>query len=420
MVTLPPADESILGACFHGHAEELDRLGLQPQWLEHPATREIVQAIFALSRSVKPVNILNVMALSRNVPREFWPPVREISMNGYGDVVARNALDAAKSQYVVRQANPLVKELETLLHGKPGEVYSYLPRLVSQLAQVTRTGEYYDARPSALAKKRVPTLRFKSRNSILNEMMSGGYRDMLMLYIGVTGQGKSTMCRTHMVDGILQQKKCLLFINERNEVRAWHMVMQGLSGLTLQEFEQEKGSTPQREFARQQWMEYVEPLLRVYPEEFYVASRIESNISWDKPDLVCVDYLRKDTGTVDTGKYNNVDFVGDMAYSLLSISDKYGVPIITGAQMSDQNAQTFVRFDNHVVRAVYGSARPGQAAQIVYNMKRDRVGLVGYFRSAKNNFSSTIDKPYRLQFDLETQIFDLGHHRAGEISLPPL
>ena len=404
---LPPADSAILGACFHGHAEELDRLGLQPQWLEHPATREIVQAIFALSRSGKPINILNVMALSRNIPREFWPPVREISMNGYGDVVARNALEAAKRGYVVRQATPLARELEILLRDKPSNSGEYLPRITSQLVQLIRTGEAYDARPSAHWQKPLPQITFKSQIPELNNVLRGGYRNgMLVIFAGLTKNGKTTMLITMAVDALKQGKKVCVINTENAEQKFLARVFQGL-GFTVEEINARKANTPDRQVILESWLESLETKLRIYNWEWMNDERIRRIAKWERPDLMLIDYIKEQPGMfAKQPSVSKQDNVGLFADFLLTAANDYCIPIVTAGQVADGAAKKFRKFDITDPIILYGTARVGYAADIYAGLKRHNTKRnTAYIHVWYDRIGNRLDSAHEMFFDEHRWIF---------------
>ena len=405
---LPPADEAILGACFHGHAEELDQLGLKPEWLEHPATREIVQAIFALSRAGKPVNILNIMVLSKNVPRELWPSVKEISMNGYGDVMAGGALEAAKRAYVVRQATPLARELETLLRDKPGSSGEYLPRIASQLVQLIRTGEAYDARPSAHWQKSLPQITFKTKIPQLNDVLRGGYRNgMLVIFAGLTKNGKTTMLVTMAVDALMQGKKVCVINTENSEQKFLARIFQGL-GFTVDEIIAKKASTPDRQSILESWLESLESKLRIYNWEWLNDERIKRIVKWENPDLLLIDYLMDLPGMfAKQPAVSKQDNVGLFADFLLRVANSdCGIPIVTAGQVSDDAAKRFKRFDVTDAVILYGTARVGYAADIYAGLKRHNTKRnTAYVYVWYDRIGNRLDTPHEIPFDERKWIF---------------
>lgn len=406
-----PSDESLLGAIFHGHAQSLDQAGLQPEWVEDGLVKEVVRAALNVSRSGQPVNLMNVMSQARNIQGEAWRPIMEISLNGYGNVEWKSALKASRAAYLLRQFGFVMAEARKKYSVRPSDIEDWLPGVITTLDQLNATGIVYDARPSTIYLEDVPEVKFQSRMPEVNEMLRGGYRALLLIYAGVTGQGKSTMAYSHLVDILGQGKTGVLVDTENSRRKALNRILLGMTRLTEQEVAARKGRNEERHDILQQTLVYLDDHLRVFEITSYTDSRLENILRWEKPDVMCVDYLRDVPGmmtrfTSYKTRSDKVDSIGDMAYRMFEIANKYNVAIITGGQMSDENAQKFMRYDHHRVGTIYGSARPFHAADLVYGLKRfGGEANVGYFRNWKNRFDGIQDREYHLDFIPERKIF---------------
>lgn len=319
--TLCPSDSSLLGALFHGHTGEVDNSGFQPNWMENPVAQEIVSAAFTLNRQHKAINLLNIMASARGINPLCWTDVKVIAANGYGDVDWRNAVKACQNNYMAREAQRLHDEIGRRLNDPKTmyDVNSWLPSINHQLTTLFDTGKSKDAKPSSLLDEEVPTIKFTSLIPGFNELWGGGYRSwMLAIYAGCPGHGKSTTLISHAVDGITQGKTVSMVVNELMPAVVARRVLRGCSGISEREIEAKRGDTTERHEMMMQWKSWMDSHLRIYDTEMYRPSMMRRIISWDRPDLLVIDYLRNFPGMLES-KSQNVDPVGEMAYEMLNL-----------------------------------------------------------------------------------------------------
>ncbi len=401
---LASTDMAVIGACFHDHSAEIDRAGFQPEWLVSQEAREVVGAILTLVHQNKAVNPLNVMATARGVSQGVWGEVLNISKNGYGDVDWRLSVKAARDVYLSDQMDKLIRETQNKLNQRhdPNRVLSDHAAKINTLLD---TGKPTGADPASLFSKETPKVVWRSMIPEFNTLLGGGYRNgMLVIYCGCTGQGKSTALITHAVDCVMQGKRVTVIVNERPPEVFFQRVLRGTSGLSEQEIQERKGSDESRDLALRQWMEYLQPMLRVYDREFYTPRRIERAVAWDQSDALLIDYLQDKRVS---GGRKEEDPVGEMASFLLDLQQDRRIPIFTAGQMSDSNTKDFIKKGGSAgMPIIYGTGIPGYVSSIYVAMKKDNERMFWeYFHCYKNTFLDVVDYSVRVEFDRNKFIY---------------
>jgi hypothetical protein len=406
-MTLSPADEAVLASLKHGHAAQIDSLNLLPEWLESEPARAATAAALQLARLGKRVDIVNIRIhpLARHIPRDAWGPVVHVFTNGHKDVAPQDAVQAAHDAYVTREGEKITGEMTRMFahsrHQAPKDLLNYAQR-VNALYSGAKVEKF---RPSDIYEEDAPEVKFTSKIPQVNEMLGGGYRNgMLWIYLGAPGHGKTSALRTDAANGILQQKRVVYLVTENSTVKALHGILRALTGLTEQEIAKRAGNTPEREDIRKAWLKWCDQYLMLYGQKQFTVGKIERILACDKPDLLLIDYLRKDKGMTDERGFVE-DPVGDFAYKLLDFTNHFGVAIGTAAQMSAENAKKFEAGKYmESAPAAYGTDRPRQAADLYIGVRRSKTApnYTNFFKW-KDRFGNPIHTSWDLPFDTQRQ-----------------
>ena len=378
---MTPSETSLLGAIAHGKTPQIDRSDLNPEWIQTDYVREITAGAIDLHRTGRVVNLLNLIAVCRNVPRTAWPLVTPIFSNGYGEVDPGAAVAAVKSDYMLRIAGSVAEEIRQLSQTQPGKVRTWLPSVTGRLVSTIRSSYDYDARPSAHASKPMPEPLFTSRIEKVNEMLRDCYRSRaFILYAGLTKHGKTTTLISHAIDGLYQDKKVSYVITEGTEQEALARIVCGLADLSWEhDVRYKTWQTPGSKEKYDKWEKKVEDLLRIYNWEWLNDERLMRIATWDKPDLILIDYLKNQPGMFADERANrHFDPVGDIADFIRNRLCATGVAVISAGQMSADAAKRVLKQEAETPEPLYGSARPGYASHEYIMLKRGYSGTAHY------------------------------------------
>ena len=370
---MTPSEQALLGAIAHEKTPQVDRSDLNPDWIPTPYVRELVQGAISLHRAGKTVNLLNLVATCRNVPREAWPGVRQIFANGYGEVDAAAAVSAVKSDYMLRVAGDVAEEIRRRSLREPGNVRAWLSGSTTRLVQLIREGYDYDARPSAHEAKPLPELLFQSHIAGMNELLRGGYRSRaFVLFAGLTKHGKSTTLISHAVDALKRGRRVSYINTEGTEQEAQARILCGLADLSWEQDVRYRQWTNLGSKDRyHQALEQVEDLLRIYDWKWLNSDRLHRVATWDRPDLIIIDYLKAQAGMFPETKDNRrFDPVGDIADVIRNEICAYGPCVLSAGQISAEAAKRVLKKEAEVVEPLYGSARPGFASHMYIMLRR--------------------------------------------------
>jgi len=406
-MSLSPSDAVALGAIAHGATKKLDQLGLQPHWLEGESTRIMVGSAFYLYRSEKHVNIMNLMAASRGVPKEDWAPVVRIFNNGYGPVDAKEAYEAVRASYINRESDKVRLEMNAVYQQTPELAYQKMPALTAKMHALYNTGKPLEATPSDIYAKDVPGIMFPSLIPQWNEVIRGGYRGgSLVIFIGPPGQGKSSSLYSQIKDGLVQGRRVDLINNENTPQKALHRILRACSHLTEEEIRLRKGNTPERDYVLKSWLGHTQDRLRIYDANYYTTDDIDRILAWDEPEMLFIDYLKLRSGMI-SGNRLPKDPVGDMSDHLLEMANKHDCYIYAPSQTAGQASRDFLA-GKHVEIPVqaYGTDRPQQAANIYGGLKRHPVLTeMAWAIVWKDRDTSRVNTTHDIPFSPQDQAF---------------
>ncbi len=385
--------------------------------LESETAQHVARGALTLHSMGKTINLLQIMSVvGQRLSPADWLPVSRIFQNGYGDVDAAMAVQAARAAFKVRETSRIMAEMQIHMETEPADVEVWLPDLQDQLRTLNETGEVYDARPSTIYKDDVPAIMFTCLITELNKILRGGYRSgMLGIFCGVSGHGKSTILYTFAVD-VLRQGRTVSFIsNERTRRVVLNRILRGCSGLTEAEIDLRKGNTPERQKILEEWMHVLDERLRIYDRHYKTTTmaRIFKN---DKSDVGILDYLMMQEGMLPAGRHD--DPTGDMAYFLMQTANELGLTILSAAQMSDKHAEAFLKNQAAAPQIAYGTARPYHASNLWGGLQRDQIANYSYVRMVKDNLANLFDTEHHIPFDPQTWIYcneKVGQQSVSEI-----
>jgi len=411
MSHLPPTDEALIGLMLHGQTAELDRM-LKPEWMLSEPGRAAAVAAIELAREGKAVNPISVLARAK-LGSQYAPDLMRLYKNGFGQADPKDAVEHAFQEYVLRELGAAQEEMRLLAQSKPRDVRRWLPEILSRFGEVMRSGDTYDPRPSTHSKKDLPSIFAQSlitgqgpANS-MNAILGGGYRrGYLKLYAGVTKHGKSVTLTSHAVDLLMQKFRVVVIRTENTEQAATHEIACALTGVsylteimveprTFKANEWETAS--EREARYNQCIQWLDEYLRVYDYSYCNDEQLKRLAKWNPPDAVIIDYLKPQPGLFARKSTMSQDVVGDFADWLLVYAHDNGIWLGTAGQISDAMSKKLVKHDSGEPVIIYGSARPGFAADQLTFLKRDHAPNTAYFRVQLRRYGGeTLDTIHRI------------------------
>lgn len=412
-MSLTPSEMALIGACAHNHARKIDESGFNPDWLPNPYVRDVLNAYFTLSRKGKVTNMLNVMILARKVPKEEWPAIQNIMLNGYGDVDPQAAMDSAKHDYMIEQSRLIARQMAELADTNPADVEKWLATQTSKAVSLIREGQTYDPRPSVHLSKPVPKVTFRSLCEPMNDTMRGGYRSYaFFLWAGLNKQGKTTNAISATVDALLQGKKVAYVNTENAEQVATHSILYALSGITAIEVETGVFLNPDREASYERWKTLLDELLEVYDFHWLNDSRLQRIATWSKPALMVIDYLKRIPGRMFvTGRHD--DEVGDMGDFIANeLCAGLGMCVLASGQVSGDAMHKLMKKDLPSEPFIlYGSKRAIDPASIYGLIKRSREPNIARFFVWHDRLDARMNTSHDIPFNPFRKIWMLEPHQ---------
>ncbi len=412
---LPAEDAAVLGLCAHGQTGEVGKSNYRPEWAIDPVGKLAIEAAISLERTGNEVNAIAVIARGK-LPAEYHADVLRIFKNGYGAASVADSVEHAYATYMVGRARALAAEMERLATARPREVRRWMPALATQLSALLHQGESYDPSPEAHMNKPLPKIFTRSLITGMTDMLRGGYRrGELLVYAGVTGQGKTTTLNSHAIDLLLQGYRVTIIRTENTEQAATAEICSALAGIDLFSEVQpdvfrdtEYETSAQREERYRETVRWCTGRLDIYKAEYFTQANLENIAAWYKPNALIIDNLKAEVNFF-TERRRVDDLVGEIADWLLVYGLDNGIWVGAGGQVSGTNTKAMlVRHWSERVQ-LYGSAKVEQASGefILARRHPDLARHAAEFRVQKDRHLALIDTAHIIPLDVPRRILEI-------------
>lgn len=429
-----PLDTTVVTQITHGHFDTLLKLGFKPEYIEDSDAKALwLRAADMVHRSppVKP-NRLNLLSATTGELKDYEGVKQILSMNGTGEAAPEIVVSKSYDRYLLRNARQVIEEFQLQSSTRAGDIKAWLPTLVQKLESVATSGYAYNPNPEVHRGAIVAPVMFRSFLPVFNDMFEGdagdggGYRHgWWIVWLGITGGGKSTGSYTMAIDAIRQNKK-QVFISKENQSQIRARILLGLTGLTRTEVEngiteeQEALRNPDGTFpevdglgpfykkdVRQElldgWTRKIqqEQMLRLYDWTFAKSAYIKSIIATEDPDTVTVDYFDPN----DVAGNDKVNGLGKISSEMEKLAHNSGKHINGYFQISADERKKYEKSDFHDIIGPFASSSVTHPADQVFQTKKWREPYTQHFRKTKCR-AGGLNKNWVADFNRNTWVFD--------------
>ena len=405
-------DATVVTQITHGHFDTLLKLGFKPEYIEDSDARAIWHAAADMihrTPAVKP-NKLNLLSATTGDLRDYETVRGLLWLNGSGESAPETVVAKSYDRHLQRNARQVVDKFQQLVSSRASDIKSWLPALAQELESVATSGYAYNPNPEAHTGSIVAPIMFRSYLGIFNDMFQGeagdggGYRrGWWVVWLGITGSGKTTGAYSMAIDAIRQGKK-QVFISKENQSQIRARVLLGLTGLTRTEVE--NGAAEEQEAIRQadgsyyeieglgpfyqrdvrqqileEWTNEIQAnhKLRLYDWTFAKSSHIKSIIATENPDIVTVDYFDQN----DVVGNDKVGGLGKISSEMERIAHNSGKHVNGYFQISADERKKYEKSDFHDVPGPFGSSMVLHPADQVFQTKKWKEPFTQHFRRTK-------------------------------------
>lgn len=402
-------DSAVVTAINHGLTDTLIKSGLQPDWINSNDVRLIYKVAVDLTHRLPPVkpNKLNLLVATSGQLQDLEGIKNLFSLNGTGEVPVDETVKRCRDRFLLREYTTIKSKAEQLALTKPTEIREWLPNIGEEFLSLSKSGKAYNALPSAHKGSIVAPVAFKSCLPTLNRMFEGraedggGYRlGWWVVWLGITGRGKTTMAYTMAVDAIRQAHR-VVFISKENQGQIRARVLMGLTDLTVREIETDvaedqasmfldKHGNPlimrwadgtvigewhkatTRQFLLNYWAKAIECDLRLYDWSFFNKNGLQTIISIDAPTIINGDYIDANDGAAVDSR-NVVNGLGRIGAFLEEMAHTYKVHINGFFQVANDEKKGYEKNDTHEIPGPYGSGMVSHTADQRFQTKWHRL-----------------------------------------------
>ena len=397
-----PTDMAILSVIGHGGIANLRKAGFSWEWMSPGDAQTVVKEAMTLDLQGQPVNITNVML---RIKVSDWQPVLQAWTDGYGSTAMDAALKA-KEEYMRRNVAKWLRDTEKLASDSPLAVGKWFPRQVEEAQMLLKRGDLYSPKPTAHVSKPIPVIYKPFSKPCLNSLFRGGvWKPALLGISSVNGGGKTTTAITIAAECSSLGLRNAIISAEIPEQAYVYRIMRvyGFSKQEFLDYAHGDGGTERGKLFRE-YLETLDATLSVYGSEFMDVDRIRSIMAIERPDVLQIDHLLAVRLAQNRGN-NDSMAAGNMIYGLQDASNKYSCMTIAYGQLSNADAELFLR--NHDLPFVkfFGSGIVSQAMRwAALTCKHWAQENVQYFRVKKNSLEETgkTDTEHFMAFDRTT------------------
>jgi len=426
-------DATVVTQVTHGHFDTLLKLGFKPEYIEDSDARAIWMAAADMvhrTPAIKP-NKLNLLSATTGELKDYDEVKKLLWLNGSGESAPELVVGKSYDRHLQKSSRDVMDKFQRLAVTKPNEIKQWLPVLAQELELIATTGYAYNPNPEAHIGSIVAPIMFPSYLSIYNDMFAGeagdggGYRKgWWVVWLGMTGGGKTTNSYTQAIDAIRQGKR-QVFVSKENQSQIRARVLLGLTGLTRQEIE--SGVAVEQDAVREadgsffsveglgefykkdvrqtimkEWTEQIQDkhLLRLYDWTFAKSSYIKSIISTENPDIVTIDYIDQN----DVPGNDKIGGLGKISSELERIAHNSGKHINGYFQISADERKKYEKNDFHSIVGPFGSSMVTHPADQVFQTKKWKEPFTQHTRRTKCR-AGGLDKNWVAGFDRIRWVF---------------
>jgi len=423
-------DKSVVTLVGHGHTESLAKSGFDMAYIEDSDARAIYRSAIDMLHRATPVkpNRLNLMSatfgelVDPNVVKEL------LSLNGSGDAVPDIVARKCQDRHLLTQAKTVLEKYGSLVVARPRDIRDWLPTLAADLESVATSGVVYNPNPEAHKGSIIAPVLFRSELKTYNKMFEGraddggGYRaGWWIVWLGLSGHGKTTHAYTQAVDAIKQDRRAV-FISKENQKTIRGRVLIGLTGLTIKEIESEiaeeqkimhgpdgqvatvEGLGPfHLKSVRQEllngWVAKIQDgtRLRLYDWTFFNSARIKRIVRDELPDQLHIDYIDPN----DIPGNDKISGLGKISSQLEAIAHSSQTHLSGYFQVSADEKRKYEKSDEHEIGNPFGSSMVTHTSDQQFQTKKWRMPDTQHMRRTKCR-AGGLNEEWRMRFNPET------------------